>query len=226
MTHFVIARDVTKTYGEGRLANPVLHGATMTVRAGELVLLMGPSGSGKTTLISIVAGLMRPNSGDVELCGQPITRLAEREVAKVRRANLGFVFQNYNLFAGLTAIQNVGAVLRLGGMAAREARERALAALELVGLGSCADRRPAELSGGQKQRVAVARAIVGAPKVLIGDEITSALDSASAHVVMDRVRAYATGGTAAILVTHDRRLGKYADRIIEMEDGRVLSVSN
>jgi putative ABC transport system ATP-binding protein len=223
MSVLVRATDVTKTYGEGALATPVLHGVSLEVRAGELTLLMGPSGSGKTTLISILAGLLRPTSGSVELCGQTISALPEAAVAKVRRASLGFVFQTYNLFPALTARDNVAEVLSMKGLPRREALRRAEAALDRVGLGARMDHRPAELSGGQKQRVAIARALAAEPTVIVGDEVTGALDGTTALSVMELLRGHVDERRAVLIVTHDHRLERFAERVIEMEDGKVVA---
>ncbi len=217
------AAHVHMTFGDGALATPVLHDVDLQLRPGELTLLTGPSGSGKTTLVSIMAGLLRPKSGTVDVCGHRITAMSEGEVARVRRQHVGFVFQTDNLFPSLTALGNVAEVLRLRGMPRTEALGRARAALERVGLHHRLDHRPGELSGGQRQRVAVARALAGSPRLVIGDEITSALDGATALQVMELVRAYVTPHTAALIVTHDHRLERFADRIVAMEDGRVVA---
>ncbi len=219
----VRATDVTRSFGLGDLTVPVLHGVSMSVRAGELCLLMGPSGSGKTTLLSILAGLMRPTTGDVELCGVPISSLPDAASTRVRRAHLGFVFQTYNLFPALTALDNVAEVLALKGMALREARARASEALTHVGLGARMHHRPGELSGGQKQRVAIARALAGDPRLVLGDEITAALDSATGMAMMDLLRGLVDTRRAVLLVTHDHRLERYADRVIEIEDGHITA---
>jgi putative ABC transport system ATP-binding protein len=216
------ARAVSKTFGEGVLATPVLYSANLALRAGELSLLMGPSGSGKTTLISILAGLMRATKGTVDLCGARISDMDENSVARVRRQRLGFVFQSYNLFPALTALDNVALAFRMRGLEpARAARHAAAAALDAVGLGHRLDYRPGDLSAGQKQRVAIARALAGDPAVVIGDEVTAALDTENALAVMELLRARVTPDRATLIVTHDLRLTRFADRIFAMEDGRV-----
>ena len=221
------AREVSKTFGQGVLATPVLHAASLSIRAGELTLLMGPSGSGKTTLISILAGLMRASAGSVELCGARISAMDENAVAQVRRARLGFVFQTYNLFPALSAQDNVALAFRFRGVRDRhEARRQAAAALEAVGLGARLEYRPADLSSGQKQRVAIARALAGAPPLVIGDEVTAALDTATAMSVMELLRARVTPASATLIVTHDLRLARFADRILAMEDGRVREATS
>jgi putative ABC transport system ATP-binding protein len=221
----VRATDVAKTFGTGELATPVLEGVTLRIDAGELVLLMGPSGSGKTTLISVLAGLLRPSGGHVLLCGEPISELSESEVARVRRRHLGFVFQTYNLFPALSALDNVAEVLRLKGLPAREARQRAAHALAEVGLGERLRHRPGELSGGQKQRVAIARALAGDPSLVMGDEVTAALDTHTALQVMEILHAQVGRNRGILLVTHDRRLEQFAHRVIEIEDGRISGVT-
>jgi len=221
----VRAAGVTKTYGEGALATPVLHGVDVEVREGELVLLMGPSGSGKTTLISILAGLLRPTSGYVELCGAPVSQMDESASARVRRDGLGFVFQGYNLFPALTALDNVAEVLRMKGASAKQARARAEQALTGVGLGARLHHLPGQLSGGQKQRVAIARALAAEPRLVIGDEITAALDGTTALQVIETLRNWVGSSTAVLLVTHDHRLERFADRVIELEDGRVNRIA-
>jgi ABC-type lipoprotein export system ATPase subunit len=217
------AAGVRMTYGQGALTTPVLHDVSLTLSRGQLVLLTGPSGSGKTTLISILAGLIRPTAGVVDVCGHRITSLGEAQNARVRREHVGFVFQADNLFPALTALGNVAEVLRLRGMPGHVARPIARAALERVGLAERMHHRPGQLSGGQRQRVAVARALASRPALLIGDEITSALDGATALEIMRLVRAFVTPETAAVIVTHDHRLERFANRIIRMEDGHIVS---
>lgn len=225
MTRVLVRADaLEKTFGSGELETPVLKGIAMEVFAGELVLLMGPSGSGKTTLISILAGLLRPSAGHVELCGAPISELHEAEVTRVRRRHLGFVFQSYNLFPALTALDNIAEVLKLKGLPARAARERAARALSDVGLGERLHHHPGELSGGQKQRVAIARALAGDPSLIMGDEVTAALDTHTALHVLEILRAQVSPERGILLVTHDRRLEQFADRVIEIEDGRISRI--
>ncbi len=220
--NLLAAHGIRKTYGQGTLVTPVLHDVSLAVPRGQLVLLMGPSGSGKTTLISILAGLIRPTSGSVDVCGHTLTSLSESDNARVRREHVGFVFQADNLFPALTALANVAEVLHMRGLPRKVARPVARAALTRVGLADRFDHRPGELSGGQRQRVAVARALASRPSLLIGDEITSALDGTTALEIMQLVRAFVTDDSAAVIVTHDHRLERFADRIIRMEDGRIV----
>jgi putative ABC transport system ATP-binding protein len=217
----VRARGLRKSFGEGDLATHVLLGVSLELFAGELVLLVGPSGSGKTTLISILAGLLRPTEGEVELCGEPLAARSDDEIALLRRAHVGFVFQSYNLFPCLTATDNVAEILALRGVKIREARARAREALGRVGLAHRVDRLPEDLSGGEKQRVAIARALAAGPALVLADEPTAALDHVSAGTVMRLLRDLVGARSAVVVVTHDRRLFSLADRVVELEDGRV-----
>jgi putative ABC transport system ATP-binding protein len=216
------AESVSKSYGTGALTTHVLFDVSLTLPAGELTLLMGPSGSGKTTLLSILAGLLRPSSGRVELCGQPIASAPAEVVTRTRRTNLGFVFQTYNLFPALTASENVAEILMMKGVPRAPAHARAEAALTRVGLGERLHHLPAQLSGGEKQRVAVARACAAAPPLILGDEPTAALDGASATTVMELLRGHIAPDRSVLLVTHDHRLERFADRVIELSDGRIV----
>jgi putative ABC transport system ATP-binding protein len=223
MTPLVRLSGVTKTFGAADGETPVLLGIDLEIRAGELTLLMGPSGSGKTTLVSIIAGLLRPSEGRVELCGAPISELDEAGVSRVRRRHVGFIFQTYNLFPALTALDNVALGYRMRGQSLSEARVRAHAALASVGLEARTDYLPAKLSSGQKQRVAIARALAGGPSIVIGDEPTAALDGPTAMSVMVLLRERVTAESAVLVVTHDHRLERYAHRTVYMEDGRIAS---
>jgi putative ABC transport system ATP-binding protein len=216
-------RGVTKRFGDPDQETSVLMGIDLEVRAGELTLLMGPSGSGKTTLVSILAGLLRPSSGDVDLCGARISSLDEAAVSRVRRQHVGFIFQTYNLFPALSALENVALGYRMRGQSVADARTNARAALIGVGLQARVDYLPAKLSSGQKQRVAVARALAGNPPIVLGDEPTAALDGPSAMGVMELLRERVTPETAVLVVTHDHRLERYAHRTITMEDGLIRS---
>ena len=220
----VDARGVSKTFGHGELATPVLRGIDLQVFAGELALLMGPSGSGKTTLISVLAGLLKPSGGRVELCGETITELAETAITRIRRQHLGFVFQSYNLFPALTALENIAEVLKMKGTPPETADDKATAARSIVGLGERLHHRPGELSGGQKQRVAIARALAGDPSLILGDEVTAALDTHTALNVVSILRQQVSPERGILLVTHDHRLAEFADRVIEIEDGAVSRV--
>jgi putative ABC transport system ATP-binding protein len=215
------ARSVSKTFRAGANDTPVLFDVSLDLPPGELALLMGPSGSGKTTLLSILAGLLRPSAGSVELCGASITSLAEPAVAAVRRKNVGFVFQTYNLFPALSALDNVAEIVALKGTPIAEARAIAAETLGRVGLSGRLDHLPGEMSGGEKQRVGIARAIAGGPSLILGDEPTAALDGATAVSVIALLSSYVGPDSSVLLVTHDRRLERYANRIIEIEDGHM-----
>lgn len=219
----LVGRHLSKTFGQGNSEVGVVRDCSCAIGASEIVLLMGPSGSGKTTLVSMLGGLLKPSSGAVEVCGHVISELSEEQAARVRRQHLGFIFQSYKLFPALTALENVAEVLVLKGMPRAQARVRAEAVLGEVGLGARIHHRPAQLSGGQNQRVAIARAIASRPRLIIGDEVTAALDSQSSVVVMELLGSYARAGAAVLLVTHDHRLERWANRILRMVDGRIVS---
>ncbi|HEY2733393.1 MAG TPA: ABC transporter ATP-binding protein [Polyangiales bacterium] len=221
MTVLVRVTNVDKRFGSGESEATILRGIDLELASGELTLLMGPSGSGKTTLVSILAGLMRPSSGSVELCGATISELDEAAVSRVRRKHVGFVFQTYNLFPALTALDNVALGFRMRGLPLPAARASAAKALESVGLAERLRHLPANLSAGQKQRVAVARALAGGPSVVIGDEPTAALDGPSAIGVMVLLRERVTADSAVLVVTHDPRLQRFAHRTLYMSDGAI-----
>jgi putative ABC transport system ATP-binding protein len=222
----ICVRGVSKTYAQGAAAVRALNGVDLDFECGELTLLMGPSGSGKTTLLSIMGCMLRPTEGRVSILGEDVTGLREQQLPRVRRDWIGFVFQSFNLFPTLTAVDNVGLVFGLHGLSRRQGRRRATEILEQLGLGDKLDAFPADLSGGQKQRVAIGRAIAGEPWVILADEPTAALDTRSGHQVMTLLQGLARNrGRAIVLVTHDARLLEYADRIVQMEDGAVVSDS-
>jgi putative ABC transport system ATP-binding protein len=219
-------RELTKTYTEGATAARALDGVDLDVHAGEVTLLMGPSGSGKTTLVSIMGAILRPTSGSVRIAGRDITRLRERELPAVRLNHIGFVFQGFNLFPTLTAVENVELALKLKKVRGSEARARARALLDDVALSDKYHSYPADLSGGQKQRVAIARALAGQPDIVLADEPTAALDRDSGRTVMRMLHHLAhEKGRAVVIVTHDSRVLEFADRIVKIEDGRVSNVA-
>jgi putative ABC transport system ATP-binding protein len=214
--------NIGKTYGTGEHAVAALSGATLDIQPGEVVLIEGPSGSGKTTLISILGLLLRPTTGEVWIEGRDVARLGERELPGLRARNFGFVFQGFNLFPALTALDNVAMAIEMKDPKAKDPRGEARRLLDLVGLGPRAHHLPADLSGGQKQRVAIARALGGNPPIIVGDEPTAALDTKTALSVMELLRELAsTHGRAVVVVTHDPRLERFADRVIRVEDGRI-----
>ena len=214
---------VTKTFGTGDAGVPALRGVDLDVRAGELTMLVGPSGCGKTTLISIIGAMLDADAGTCEVFGQDLRGLDSRERARFRAGTLGFVFQAFNLLPALTALDNVCVPLLLQGVARDEARARARAMLDDVGLGDRADAPPSRLSGGQQQRVAIARALVHRPRLVVCDEPTSNLDARSGHDALALLRDLGrTPERSLIVVTHDPRIEAFADRIVRMEDGRVV----
>ena len=224
MDTVIQARGLTKTYAQGEAATRALDEVTLDLYGGELALLVGPSGSGKTTLLSIMGCILRPTSGSLRVLGDEVTRLAERDLPAIRRERIGFIFQAFNLFPTLTALQNVALALDLKGVAGRAARDKAAALLDEVGLSAKLGAYPADLSGGQKQRVAIARALAGDPPIILADEPTAALDSQSGRIVMDLLQRLARQrGRAVAIVTHDNRMWGYGDRLVKMEDGRVIS---
>lgn len=218
------ASGISKSFTSGRVVTPVLHDISLTIRPGELTLISGPSGCGKSTLLAILSGLQRPDLGSATALGQDLASLDTRALEHFRLQHTGFVFQGFNLFPALTALQQVELPLSYLGLPARQIRQRAIEALEDVGLGQRMKLRPAELSGGEKQRVAIARAVAKAPQLLFADEPTSALDAANGQIVIDILHRIArTRGTTVLCVSHDPRLISNSDRVLTIEDGRILS---
>ncbi len=223
MNPAIMVRNVTKTYAEGDLRVPVLHGVDLEIYDGEIAMLVGPSGSGKTTLLSIMGCILRATSGSVVIGGQEVSGLSEGQLPQVRLENIGFVFQGFNLFPTLTAGENVELMLNLKGVSKTAARNRAQELLKQVGLAHKFDVVPTNLSGGQKQRVAIARALAGDPRIILADEPTAALDWQSGRAVMEMLRSLAHNqGRAVAIVTHDPRVLEFADRTIRLEDGMVV----
>jgi putative ABC transport system ATP-binding protein len=221
----VCCRGLTKEFGTGPSRVRALRGIEVQMRPGELTLLVGPSGCGKTTLISIIAGLLEPTAGTVMVLGTDLAALSDRQKVAFRGANIGFVFQQYNLLPGLTAAENVAVPLLVARVPHRAALARAEAVLEKVGLGERARALPAQLSGGQQQRVAIARALVHEPRLLVCDEPTAALDVQAGHKVLQLLREVAVQPSrAVIVVTHDSRVFLFGDRIIYLSDGHVERV--
>jgi putative ABC transport system ATP-binding protein len=215
-------RTISKTYGEGATEVHALRDVDLFVEAGSLVAVMGPSGSGKSTLLTIAGSLEDPSTGHVVVDGTDLARLSRNGKARLRRRSIGFVFQDFNLLAGLTAVENVALPLELDGVAVRQARAQGGRALDALGLGDRASRFPDELSGGERQRVAIARAVVGQRRLLLADEPSGALDSANGEAVMRLLRGACGRGVAAVVVTHDAQLASWADRVVFLRDGRVV----
>ncbi len=217
------ARGITKVFGSGDIEIKVLKGVNMQLRAGELTLLMGPSGSGKTTLLSILGCILSPTEGELIINGNSTRGLNAEGLADLRRKQVGFVFQSYNLFPTLTAVENVLLALDVRGSGAENAHAQAEDALKSVGLAHRIHAYPKKLSGGEKQRVAIARALAGSPSVILADEPTAALDSENGAAVMALLSEVGKDPNRAVLaVTHDHRTLSYADRIIVIEDGRIV----
>lgn len=214
-------KGVTRTHGHGAREVHALRGVDLTVREGELVAVMGPSGSGKSSLLNVAGGLDTPTSGSVRVAGTDIARLGTRERAAVRRRDVGFVFQDFNLVPALTVVENVALPLELDGMRPDAARADAEAMLAEVGLLEAANRFPEDLSGGQQQRVAIARALVGQRRLVLADEPTGALDSVTGDSVLRVLRSRVDAGAAGLLVTHDARYAAWADRTVHLRDGLV-----
>jgi putative ABC transport system ATP-binding protein len=215
-------RGVSKVYGEGAAEVHALRDVDLSVDAGELVAVMGPSGSGKSTLLTIAGSLEEPTSGEVVVGGAALSAMSRNQRARLRRRAIGYVFQDFNLLAGLTAAENVSLPLELDGVAARTARATGMAMLEELGLGDRATRFPDELSGGERQRVAVARAVVGDRHLLLADEPSGALDSVNGEAVIRLIRTACQRGVAGVVVTHDAQLASWADRVVFLRDGRIV----
>jgi putative ABC transport system ATP-binding protein len=218
-------RSVHRVHGGGPTAVHALRGVTLTVEEGELVAVMGPSGSGKSTLLNLAGGLDRPTKGQVVINGTVLGTCTRRALAALRRRRVGYVFQDLNLLASLTAAENVALPLELDGVAVRQARPTALAALAEVDLDGHGQRFPDELSGGQQQRVAIARALVGQRRLLLADEPTGALDSQTGEAVLRLLRSKVDAGAAGVLVTHEARHAAWADRVVFLRDGVIVDTS-
>jgi putative ABC transport system ATP-binding protein len=218
-------RRTTRVHGVGETAVHALRGVTLTVHPGELVAVMGPSGSGKSTLLNLAGGLDRPTDGEVWVEGQHLATLSRRQLARLRRLRIGYVFQQLNLLPSLTAAENVALPLELDGMPARKARRLALAALSEVDLVDIGGRFPDDMSGGQQQRVAIARALIGQRRLVLADEPTGALDSQTGEAVLRLLRARVDAGAAGVLVTHEARHAAWADRVVFLRDGIIVDTA-
>jgi len=220
----IAAQHIEMVFAQGAERFHALKDINLEIPTGNIQLLMGPSGSGKTTLLSILAGILTPTSGRVWLLGKEVTGMSRSQLSHFRLKNLGFIFQGFNLFPALTAIENVQLALTMKGVKPRAARAEAMALLEQVGLADKAKNLPRNLSGGQKQRVAIARALAANPPIIMADEPTAALDSHSGHAVIELlVKLAKEGGRTVLIVTHDPRIVDIADRVLYLEDGILKS---
>lgn len=219
----IVVDNIHKSYLMGKEAVPALRGVSLQIERGEFVCLMGPSGSGKTTLLNIIGGLDEPSRGHLIIEGENLVSLSENQLARLRLEKMGFVFQNYNLLANFTAQENVESPMVLAGVGRKERKERSRALLEKVGLGDRAHHYPSELSGGQQQRVAIARALANNPPILIADEMTGDLDSETGFAIMELATQLNRDGMTIVFVTHDPRMAKFAKRVVELRDGKILN---
>ena len=220
----IVARGIEMVFQSGSQRFQALKNIDLDIYRGDIQLLMGPSGSGKTTLLSILGGILTPTGGSVSLLGQDLTRMSRSQLARFRLKNIGFIFQEFNLFPALTALENIVVALEMKGMKGRSARQEALRLLEQVELDGKASRLPRDLSGGQKQRVAIARSLAGDPHFIMADEPTAALDSRSGQAVVALLRKLAKEQhRTVVMVTHDVRIIEEADRVVHIEDGLLQS---
>jgi putative ABC transport system ATP-binding protein len=215
-------RNVSKVYGEGPAQVQALTEVDLWVDPGSLVAVMGASGSGKSTLLTIAGSLEAPTAGEVLVGGAALSKMGRNDQARLRRRSIWYVFQDYNLLAGLSAVENVSLPLELDGVSAKKARLAGMAVLEELGLSDRASHFPDELSGGERQRVSIARAIVGDRHLLLADEPSGALDSTNGEAVMRMILGACKRGVAAVIVTHDAQLASWADRVVFLRDGRVV----
>jgi putative ABC transport system ATP-binding protein len=214
-------KGLTKVFGSGGTAVRAVAGVDLTVRRGEIVLIMGPSGAGKTTLLTLIGGLLKPTSGSVDIGDLPITAMKESALPRVRRHHVGFVFQSFNLLESLSAVENVEVALNLAGSGGRGARAKAERLLRKLGMGHRLRFKPHDLSGGEKQRVSIARALANDPQLILADEPTANLDSKHGHEVVLLLRDIARKqGHTVLIVSHDQRIWEMADRVLWLEDGR------
>ena len=220
----ITLNNIAKTYYQGKLAVPILHGISLTIQSGEFVSIMGPSGSGKSTLMNIIGCLDRPTEGEYMLNDVNILTADESKLALIRNEYIGFVFQHFNLLPRLSAVENVELPLVYGGVKKAERRKRALEALGKVGLADRVHHLPNELSGGQKQRVAIARAIANNPTFIMADEPTGALDTKSGEQVMDIFTKLNAEGTTIVMVTHEEEVAAYSSRRIVLRDGKLQKI--
>ena len=219
-------RDLCKIYNPGEVEVRALDHVNLTINRGELVAIIGQSGSGKSTLMNQLGCLDVPTSGDYYLSGQNVAKLSDNELSDIRNREIGFIFQGFNLIPNLTAVENVEVPLIYRGIGKRERRQLAIASLEKVGLGHRLDHKPSQMSGGQQQRVAIARAIAAAPPIILADEPTGNLDSASSKEILGILKQLHASGRTVILITHDNEIAAQAKRIIHIRDGQIDSDIN
>jgi putative ABC transport system ATP-binding protein len=218
-------RDATKRFGDGDTGVFAVRGVSLAVEPGEIVLIMGPSGSGKTTLLSMMGALLKPTEGSIHLDGTEISALSEGRLPDIRLRQFGFIFQDFNLLAALTVLENVAIVAELAGLGGGAARDKATVLLIELGLGARLDFLPEKLSGGEKQRVAIARALINDPALILADEPTANLDSKIGHEIMRLLRRIAKEqGRSVVIVSHDQRIRDIADRVLWLEDGAFKDV--
>lgn len=223
MADVIVLQDIVKQFIMGDTVLRALDHVNFSVAEGDFVAIMGPSGSGKSTMMNILGCLDRPTSGKYFLAGREVAGLSDDELAKIRNAKIGFVFQNFNLLPRMTALENVALPLVYAGVAEEERMEQARIALESVGLGDRLEHKPAELSGGQRQRVAIARALVNNPAIIMADEPTGNLDTKSSYEIMDIFKELNAKGKTLLLITHEPDIGQQSKRILVMRDGRLNS---
>lgn len=225
MSEYIIdTRDVHKVYNPDMDSElHVLKGINLKVKRGEFIAILGPSGSGKTTLLDVVGCLLKPTSGEILIDGVLTNELDDNELAKIRGKKIGFIFQQYNLIASQTALENVELPMRINGKSKKEAEKRASSLLKLVGLGERMYHRPSQLSGGEQQRVAIARSLANYPKIILADEPTGNLDTKTGKKILETLKELnKKKGYTIVVVTHDHRIGKYASKIINLMDGKII----
>jgi putative ABC transport system ATP-binding protein len=217
----IVTKDLSKTYGRGELAVYALKKTNLSIQRGDYIAIMGPSGSGKSTLMNLLGCLDKPTSGKLFIDGQDVSKLNEYHLAKIRREKIGFVFQKYNLIPTLSALENVALSMGFAGVGAKERNERAYRLLSLVELSKRTTHKPSELSGGEQQRVAIARALSNNPSIILADEPTGNVDTASGNTIMSILEEINQKGETIIVVTHDPLIAKRARRILRIQDGEV-----
>lgn len=215
-------RNISKVYQMGAIEVHALNNVSLSVAQGEFIAIVGPSGSGKSTLMNILGCLDVPTTGVYELDGRPVQELTDDELAEIRNAKLGFIFQGFNLLSKLTALENVELPLIYRGISTKERREQAISALDKVGLAQRLDHRPMELSGGQQQRVAIARALAGNPSLILADEPTGNLDTKSGKEILALLRELHQTGNTIVMITHDNEVARQAERILTIRDGEIV----